>query len=570
MRRKKILIHSNFCRAFTGFGKHKKNILRYLHSLDKYDIIELANGHTYSDPALKKMPWKCYGSMPDDRHLLVQISQDPNAQRQAGYGFFGIDKAINDFRPDIYLGIEDIWGLTLWNKPWWKTLTPIIWTTLDSLPILPDAFVGAENTDHFYVWASFAEKAMNSVGATNVKTLHGSIDTSVFHRLSDPQIKHLRNKFGIADSDFIIGYVFRNQLRKSVPNILDGFMQFRNQNPSANAKLLLHTHWNEGWDIPRLLEEKSIPRELVLTTYFCPKCGQYEIKPYYGECQNCRFCGGQKTQNTTNIRAGVNENQLNDVYNIMDVYCHPFTSGGQEIPIQEAKLCELITLVTDYSCGKDHCTGESGGFPLEWAEYREPGTQFIKASTYSSSIARQLRKVFNMNKSKREAMGRKARQFVIDNYSTEAVGKELEEIFDKIPLVEEEAWIKFQVEQETKQPVTVYDVLDKDDAGRRLLIAIPHSLADVLFCNSLISNIKKNYPDYNIYFATSPQYFGAIDSHPDLHKVIPFHNVFENFLETEGNAEKEGMFEVAFLPYVTTQKISCYTHNAKDKISFDL
>ena len=70
----------------------------------------------------------------------------------------------------------------------------------------------------------------------------------------------------------------------------------------------------------------------------------------------------------------------------MDVYCHPFTSGGQEIPVQEAKLTELITLVTNYSCGEDNCTVESGGLPLEWSEYREPGTQFIKASTKPLSI----------------------------------------------------------------------------------------------------------------------------------------------------------------------------------------
>ena len=78
----------------------------------------------------------------------------------------------------------------------------------------------------------------------------------------------------------------------------------------------------------------------------------------------------------------------------MDVYCHPFTSGGQEIPIQEAKLTELITLVTNYSCGEDNCTPQSGGLPLEWNEYREPGTQFIKASTIPSSISKQLGQKF--------------------------------------------------------------------------------------------------------------------------------------------------------------------------------
>ena len=58
--------------------------------------------------------------------------------------------------------------------------------------------------------------------------------------------------------EFIIGFVFRNQLRKSVPNLLDGFVEFKNSNPQSKAKLLLHTHWSEGWDIPRLLREKNI------------------------------------------------------------------------------------------------------------------------------------------------------------------------------------------------------------------------------------------------------------------------------------------------------------------------
>ena len=93
----------------------------------------------------------------------------------------------------------------------------------------------------------------------------------------------------------------------------------------------------------------------------------------------------------------------------MDVYCHPFTSGGQEIPIQEAKLTELITLVTNYSCGEDTSTLESGSFPLDWSEYREHGTQFIKASTSPFSIAKQLSKVFKMKPQKKSDMGKRGR-----------------------------------------------------------------------------------------------------------------------------------------------------------------
>ena len=120
----------------------------------------------------------------------------------------------------------------------------------------------------------------------------------------------------------------------------------------------------------------------------------------------------------------------------MDVYCHPFTSGGQEIPIQEAKLSGLVTLVTNYSCGEDCCGEGTGGLPLSWTEYREPGTQFIKASTNPENIAFQLRKVFNMSDKKRSEMGKLARGFAIKNYSIESVCTKLESIIDNMPEVD--------------------------------------------------------------------------------------------------------------------------------------
>ena len=177
---------------------------------------------------------------------------------------------------------------------------------------------------------------------------------------------------------------------------------FLQQEPRSNARLLLHTHWGEGWDIPRLLEEKGIDNNLVLTSYYCNQCRAYEVRPFAGQGIQCRHCGSPNSLNTTNVKEGVSEAQLNEIYNLMDVYCHPFTSGGQEIPVQEAKLTELITLVTNYSCGEDSCSPESGGLPLDWSEYREPGTQFIKASTHPESIAEQLQVVSEMPREERK------------------------------------------------------------------------------------------------------------------------------------------------------------------------
>lgn len=629
---KKILFHSNFSRAFTGFGKNAKNILKYLFSTGKYEIIEAANGMQFETSETKRQPWKCYGTLPHPYKIEELKRSNPGIEPSLGYGAGMIDELIKLEKPDIYIGVEDIWGFNgYWDKPWWNKINCMIWTTLDSLPILPDAVNAAPKIKNYYVWASFAEKALNGLGYDHVKTLRGCLDTKKFFRLNTNQRQNLKTQFGLQDS-FVIGFVFRNQLRKSVPNLLDGFNLFRIRNPKANAKLLLHTHWSEGWDIPRLLREKQIPKELIYTTYYCSACSNYEIKPFVKQGIGCKYCGNPSSQNTTNVTSGVSDKQLNEIYNLMDVYCHPFTSGGQEIPIQEAKLTELITLVTNYSCGEDSCSPESGGLPLEWVEYREPGTQFIKASTLPESICEKLTEVFFTHPDKLKKIGEKAREWVIDNFSIEAVGAQLEKIFDEMPQINYDFSFEFEginpnypipdIENEEEfiidlfknilnetidknntncidfcnhlkngakkedihkhiinianqklnkqKTIDLSELLDKDDFGKRIAVVIPQSGGDVLMVNSLMQNLKSLYEDHNLYVFTDPKFFDLISDNPAVHKVLPFNPICEDLLAMEGRGHHKGYFEIAFLPHATTQKFFAYQHNGKDKLQFSL
>lgn len=586
---KKILFHSNHSKAFTGFGKNAKNILRHLYSTGKYEIVEFANGFQWSNPKLKKMPWKTYGSLPDDPALIQQLNSDPQLGRAAGYGANMIDKIIEQEKPDIYIGAEDIWAFSGYtDKKWWNKINCMIWTTLDSLPILPDAVSKASAIKNYYVWASFAEKALHELGHNHVKTLHGSIDCSTFFKMKEEDRRNLRVSNNIDPNSYIIGFVFRNQLRKSVPNILEGFKMFINQEPNSNAKLLLHTHWAEGWDIPRILEEKKINPNLVLTTYFCNDCGSYEVRPFSGQGQQCRSCGS-KNLNTTNTTHGVSETQLNEIYNLMDVYCHPFTSGGQEIPIQEAKLTELITLVTDYSCGTDSCSPQSGGVPLEWSEYREPGTQFIKASTYASSISKNLKKVFKMKLDKKLSQGKKSREYVLDNYDTSKIGAKLEEIIDKMPKVSwdfnfsllkhNESYTPPEIKEDLDWVLDIYnnilnrtvderdsgvqhwlqrlssdmkrpDVLEyfrsvaqkennesnkielkdffEDNGKKKALMISSSDMTTIFAATSLFESFHDTYPDTDLYFACHPQFHNILNGNNYVKKVIPYHNSMED------------------------------------------
>jgi len=630
--RKKIVFQSDFALAKTGFGRNSKAILKYLYKTGKYDIVHYCCGMQKGNNQLDRTPWKSCGSLPNTQKEVEKLNKDPHLARMASYGAYLLDEVIKEEKPDVYIAVQDIWGVDFAiDKPWFNKINSVIWTTLDSLPILDSAVKCAPKVKNYWIWSDFATQALHKLGHKHVQTVHGALDTQNFYRLSDEEKDNLRTKFNIEKDKFLVGFVFRNQLRKSVPNLLEGYSIWKKENNIKNAGLLLHTHFSEGWNIMKLAEEYGIDKKEIYTTYICKSCGNYEVKNFTGQDIDCNFCNNKKSQTTTNVSIGVTEEQLNEVYNLMDVYCHPFTSGGQEIPIQEAKLTELITLVTNYSCGEEMCKDEAASFALEWAEYREHGTEFIKASTYPKSIAENLNKVYKMSKEDRVKYGKKARRWTIDNYSVEIIGKKIEEFIDScsfidkafsfkieekdpyhsVPEIKDDgAWVKYlyenilktknipsedegykywmaELQKGTKRidienyfrqvalqdnnknkQISFEDLLDKDDAGKRILYVMPESIGDVFLSTSLFRSIKDQYPNHNLYVATKSDYFDVLEANPYIHKVIEYISQMDSLPWLEGISTHKGYFDIAFLPYAQTQRFLTYLHNGKTNIAY--
>jgi len=636
VRKKKILFQSDFALAKTGFGRNAKSLLSYLYSTGKYDIVHYCCGIQWSSEQLTRTPWKGLGTLPDDNNELEQLNRDPNGARAASYGSYYLDRVIKQEKPDIYIACQDIWGIDFaLGHEWYKEINSVLWTTLDSLPILPSAIEAAKKADNFWIWSDFATKALHKMGYPHVKTFHGAVEDKFFFKLNQKRKLELRKSFNIPENAFITGFVFRNQLRKSVPNLLEGYKRWKdNYKPNRPTYLLLHTHFSEGWNIHRLADEYGIDKNEILTTYVCKNCWQMEVKPFTGQDIQCRVCKAEKGLTTTNVSVGVTEQQLNEVYNLMDVYCHPFTSGGQEIPIQEAKLAELITLVTNYSCGEELCHPDAESIPLEWTEYREHGTEFKKASTTPKSIAKGLNKVFHMKPARAEKMGKKAREWTIENFSPAKVGKKIEDFVDNCDFVDESVfenkktnqkdphaeieeikdngeWVTALYDKILKRKVDKDDeglqywlqelskggkridvenyfrqvaakensenaekkfeeFLDEDDKGKRIIFVMPESERDVFLSTSLFKSINELYPEYNLYVATKPDFFEILLGNEYIHKVIPYFPQMDNLLWLEGHGEHEGFFEIALLPHLSTQRLINYLHNGKDKIAFDV
>lgn len=563
----KVLVHSNYSRLVTGFGKNMRNVLLALHDSEEFEVVEAANGVMFGVDLMT--PWKSYGTYatPD---IQQKIKSDDSKKRASSYGYYMIDKIIEIEQPDIYLGIEDIWAFTQFeNKPWWNKLKTILWTTLDSLPILDQAVHMHKNCDKMLVWATFAEAAMNKKGF-NTQTIHGAINYNDYHPLPTEERNSLRAQYGLSDN-YVIGFVFKNQLRKSVPNILEGFKLFKKLNPDSKPKLLLHTDWAEkeqGWDIVKYIEEKEIDPEDVLATYLCHKCGQYFVTPYNGENKDCKVCGAKESVKTKNSSKGVNETQLNQIYNMMDVYCHPFTSGGQELPIQEAKAAGLITLVTEYSCGIDSCYKHQGGIPLDWSEYREPHTNFIKATTCPASIAHNLEAVYQMDEDTKQQYLENGKKHLDKNFSVDVIVEKLKNTLREVYAQEKHS--SSETSEDTLSAPDLADMLD-GEAEDRILIVMPESAGDVFITTSLLPSLAEAYPNKDVYFATKKQFHPILTGNPYIHKVLEFHPQMENLPMMEGAGQHKGYFNLCFLPHIGTQRMLDYLHQGDgDKIMFNI
>lgn len=621
-RKKKVVIHSNFCLAKTGFGRHCKLLLIHLYKSGKYDLVEYcAAPMNWSHPMCKAMPWPSYGAMPDDERELAPYINDGNQMTAIKYGELNINKILKQEKPDAIIMIEDIWGIQHFNKPWNNKLATVYWTPVDSLPLLP---VFVQNKDKFknlWVKAKFAKKALEQQGI-EAKFMPALIDNSDFQILDDATKQEVRKKFGISDSTLIFGFVFRNQLRKLVGTLIEAFSIFKKQNPSVDAKLLLHTCWTdqEGWRIHDFIDRFGVNRADVITTYICHNCKDVTVKPFFGQELQCRKCRSEKTVNTVSVDLGVGNKELCEIYNIMDAYIHPATSGGFEMPVLEAMLCGLPTATTNYSYGEDFV--ESGNvYPLTYTIYHERGSQFDKAQVHPESIVAFMEQISNMSKDGRREVGEKLRKWSIETYDANRICAEVEEFLDSIPftdydfnfsneknehypmpditdnvefvidlyknilnfdvnvnpqelegalmlfkqgLNQEQVYERFiniakEYNKKGKQ-VDLKDLLE-DNGKKRILFVEPGGFGDCIDSATTIQGLEKKFPaqEWDYYVGTvHPDMFEHI---PFITKCIPYDTFLEDVFAMEGAENHKGFFDMAFHSRIVRECNDYYKNN---------
>lgn len=441
----RILLQTNPPWIKTGLSEHCKTLLKYLHKKG-YNVANYCTQGTLSNaPQLNLSPWKSFGSIPPDQELINRINSDPVFGRNASYGAVLIDSVINDWKPTVWIGSDDVWGFPLSDyaeKPWYKKINSIHHITVDSLPVMDQAYEQAKKSSVYLTWAKFAANEMKRVGGqsmSHVSSIYGAMDITDFAPIAESDKQNLRKQFNIAPDTFVFLFVFRNQLRKQANTVLEAFARFKAEHPGVKAALHFHTSFSEkgqGWDLPKMAQYYGVKPEELLCTYVCKSCGAWAVSPYLGEDLKCPICGEEKGLITANIITGVPGNQMKMLYGMADACVSIFTSGGQEYHSVQSLLCGKPLACTDYSCGEDFCIPETDKFvyPVKWHPTHEAGSNFIKAANDVGSITSFMRKVVRQSKRDLQEAGERGRDWAVKTFGIEAVGKQWEGLFAKMPI----------------------------------------------------------------------------------------------------------------------------------------
>lgn len=604
----------------TGFGRNAREVLTRLHKAG-YEIIEFAAGGIRDgSPESKAFPWKVRGVIPQNDAEFQHIVHDQNLVNKMAHGHFLIDRVIKEEKPDLFIGVEDIWHLSdFMFKPWFNKIPCILWTPIDSEPMLPIFPEQKSKFKNLWVKAEFAQEALGKLGVES-KVVPCLIDPTPFKPIPDADKQAIKKSLGLEDT-FIVGFLFRNQVRKLVVTLMEEFKEFQMKYPDSKAKLLLHTNFSEpgGWNIPLAAKELGIDMADILTTYVCRKCRKAQVIPFHGQELTCGGCKTEKALVNIGIDCGVTEDELNIVYNLMDCYAHPVTSGGHEVPVQEAMLAGVPCGTVNYAFGETYVNG--GAFAFNSAFYREHTSHFKKSQPLPGEILRFIEDVYN-NRDLYKQKGLEQRAWALDYFDPDKHAKFIIEQIEALPphnydfdfydtkdvdfppdysISDNSEFVIhlysgiFGVEvdvnnpdvikccqaltyqprehivselkkvaaahNERQKPVSVADFIIKSDK-KKVCFVEPGKLTECFVALSVLEGLKQKYPltEWDHYVSCQQENMHVFAHCDWIKNILPFSPSFDQPFVLEGRAGWPGFFDVALQPYMTPNWI----HNGLD------
>jgi glycosyltransferase involved in cell wall biosynthesis len=333
---------------------------------------------------------------------------------------------------------------------------------VDSAPQKPEWKITFSNADVIVPYTEWAQKTLLKECKSTINLFpliaNAGINKDEFYPVTNKQqhkLKFFKKPYNI------IGAVMRNQRRKLLADMMLMFRRFLDKPDSPKDTILyLHTSYPEdiGWDLPSLLMEYNVT-DKVYFTYKCKLCSKFFPSKFKGVVTQCPYC--QKPSavfaNPTN---GVTTAELNEIYNLFDIYVQYAICEGFGMPQIEAGACGIPIAAVDYSAMSE-IIKNLDGYAIPCSLYREMETNALRALPDNDFTANLMLQFFNTDKYNDRSLS--IRNKCIDKYSWDNVYKVWEACFDSVNINAKLPWDSNEIDQTYQGGVSVPPGLSKTE-----------------------------------------------------------------------------------------------------------
>ena len=355
MIKKRILIANDASFLQTGYGIYGKELLTRLHNSGRYEIAELGCYAPTNHPAQKDIPWKFY---PNAVNGQDERFSEYQSNKYNQFGAWRFNRVLLEFKPHIVFDVRDYWMSAYQEiSPFRSYYTWILMPTVDSAPPKREWLHTFAAADIIVPYTEWAKTILTKECGSNInlfpKIVNAGINKEEFYPVEDKK-SHQMKYFGKEVA--ITGVVMRNQRRKIFDDLMIAFKGYLNHLLETNnielynkSYLYLHSSYPEesGWDFPALLLENGL-FDKTYFSYICHTCKGWFPAKFKHTAIMCPSCK-TKSVYMSSPNVGVKTAQLNDIYNLFDIYLQYSICEGFGMPQIEAAACGLQIASVDYS-----------------------------------------------------------------------------------------------------------------------------------------------------------------------------------------------------------------------------
>lgn len=443
----RVLFVSEASYLHTGFSTYTREVLTHLHAIPNMTVAELGSYGGDVDPRVKSVPWKFYGNMPigEEQQKAYQANYKDNQ-----FGLFKYQSVMTDFKPDVVLIHRDHWMDRFVVDHDITKKCHVIWMAcVDSYPQRWEWLKDYGKADTVMAYSHFGKKVMEDQSRTDLAKRHGIVPLEVSRVAqagTDPEVfkpldkSEMKLKWGLNPDVKVVGSVMRNQPRKLFSRLIDSYGKFLDKYPETGqmSALLLHTGIPDvGFDIPESVFRNGLEHR-VLFSHICHSCNAMGVSTWGFNSRPCAKCG-KNTVSTPNTNKGYDEEALNEIYNLMDLYVQASICEGDGMPATEAKSCGVPVTCTDYSSMYEK-NRNGGALPIKVETmYTEAETMQNRAIFSVNSLVENMNKVLSSD-FYASTLGEEGRSLAINNYSWNLAGKKWEAAIMQAALKDRSGW----------------------------------------------------------------------------------------------------------------------------------